>query len=261
MDGLFTKPGFAVGMVHLPSIQACKKKSAADIRALMEAAVQDALVLQDSGFDGVMVQNGKDVCPKDACDPFTTALLAQVCAQIRAQVSIPLGISVLKNDAVTALSIAKLCDMQFVRCKVYAGAAVSGEGIVEGCAEKAVACRAQLDAEDIELWSETYDLSSRPLVEMPFAESIRWCKKLGSDSFIVCGRSFEETLDLCRQARQIVGGSKVIIGGGVNAENVAAARQAADGFVVGSAVEKVPFTGPVSRELAEAFIRALRAVR
>ena len=37
--------------------------------------------------------------------------------------------------------------------------------------------------------------------------------------------------------------------------------EACDGFVVGSAVEKVPFTGPVSPELAQEFIRALERCR
>lgn len=261
MNKLKLRQGFAVGMVHLPETYTCMHSSYSEIRTFIEAAVTDAYVLQESGFDCVMLQNGKDVFAKGQKNNFTVALLAQICGEIRSKLSIPLGISVLKNDAITALSLAKLSDMQFVRCKVYAGAALGGEGIIEGCGGEAVFYRDQIRAENIELWSETYDLSSRPLIEMSFEENIKWCKKMKSDSFIVCGKNHGETLDYCRRARKLTADEKIIIGGGVNLKNMEESAAVADGFIVGSAVEKVPFTGPVSPELAEEFIRNLERIR
>ncbi len=261
MSMLKLKKGFAIGMIHLPPVRECISGGYGTIRRLTEIAKNDARVLQESGFDGVMIQNGKDVCRVSQSDNFTVALLSSICGEIRGSVSIPLGVSVLKNDVTTALSIAKATGMEFVRCKVYVGAAVSAEGMVEGCAPQAVAYRDQLGCPEVELWSETYDLSSRPLLEMPFEDTIKWCKKMQSDSYLVTGRSHQETLDYCRRAKKIVGDQKVIIGGGVNLRNLEQSLEVCDGFVVGSAVEKVPFTGPVSPELAQEFIRALERCR
>ena len=261
MSKLNFKKGFAVGMVHLPPVLTCRYGTYSDIRALIDRAVNDAYILQECGFDGVMVQNGKDVCRKSESDNFTVAMISEVCGEIRSKVSIPLGINVLKNDVITALSIAKITDMQFVRCKVFVGASVSGEGIIEGCAERAISYRDEIRANDIEVWSETYDLSSRPLQRLSFEDTIKWCKKMHSDSYIVCGHKHDDTLAYCSAARKIVGDAKVIIGGGVNLKNLEQSVRECDGFIVGSAVEKVPFTGPVSPELAEEFMRHVTAAR
>lgn len=261
MDNKLFRPGFAVGMIHLPPIRDCLRGGYSEIQRLTQIACQDAHVLEVSGFDGIMVQNGKDISPKSESDTFTVALLSAVCNEIRQTVKIPLGISVLKNDVRTALAIAKTSHLQFVRCKVYAGAVVAPEGIVEGCAHEALEYRRALCCEEVELWSETYDLSSRPLLEQSFEEDLKWCKKMGSDTFLVCGRSHDQTLDYCRRARKITDNQKIVIGGGVNLNNLEESLAVCDGFVVGSAVEEVPFTGPVSEKKAEAFIAALRRCR
>lgn len=261
MSKLKLQKGFAIGMVHLPPVSESRAGGYGTIQRLTRLAREDAHVLQESGFDGILIQNGKDVLPKEGCDPFTVALISAICAEIRQSITIPLGISILKNDVQTALSIAKVTDMQFVRCKVYAGACISGEGMIEACAGEALRCRSQLAAEDVELWSETFDLSSRPVVEMPFEEHLKWCKKMKADSFTVCGHTHEQTLAYCKAAKKIAGDQKVIIGGGVRPDNIGPALTVCDGMIVGSAVEKVPFTGPVCPELAEGFIRALERER
>lgn len=261
MGKLNFRKGFAVGMVHLPPVSKCRYGTYSDIRALVDQAVSDAYVLQECGFDSVMVQNGKDVCRKYESDNFTVAMISEVCGEIRSKLSVPIGINVLKNDVTTALSAAKITDLQFVRCKVYVGAAVSGEGIIEGCAERAISYRDEIGADDIEIWSETYDLSSRPIHQLSFEDTVKWCKKMHSDSYIVCGHTHDDTLAYCGAARKIVGNAKVIIGGGVNLKNLEQSIGACDGFIVGSAVEKVPFTGPVSPKLAEEFMRHVTAAR
>ena len=53
----------------------------------------------------------------------------------------PIGVNVLRNDAIAALSIAHACEANFIRVNVLSGAVVSDQGLIQGRAAELVRLR------------------------------------------------------------------------------------------------------------------------
>ena len=113
-----------VGMLHLPPLPG-SPRSAMRLEAIREHVLRDAEALVLGGIDGLMLENYGDV-------PFTAGRVAvdTACAmkwlagEVRhAHPQLPLGINVLRNDGLGALTIAHAVGADFIRVNVLAGAA------------------------------------------------------------------------------------------------------------------------------------------
>src|SRR3712207_8341793 len=68
--------------------------------------------------------------PRSTLFPYTTLFRSRrVCPQI------PLGINVLRNDGLAALSIANAAGAQYIRVNVLCGARLADQGILHGIAQ------------------------------------------------------------------------------------------------------------------------------
>src|SRR5439155_12457214 len=97
---------------------------------------------------------------------------------IRRAVNLPLGVNVLKNDAEAALAVAAAIGAEFVRLKVYVGAVLGAEGLVEPAAPIALRMRQRLGT-STELWADLFDRTSVPLASQPLAQLAEWAVKFG----------------------------------------------------------------------------------
>jgi membrane complex biogenesis BtpA family protein len=248
-----------IGMVHLPALPGSTSYTGVQFEEIVAHAVADARALDAAGFDAAIIQNTHDL-PATATAPIeTVAFLTAVGRAIREAVRLPLGVNVLKNDAEAGLAIAAAVGAEFVRLKVYVGAALGAEGVIEPSAPKALRMRQRLGVQT-ELWADLFDRTSAPLVPQTLAQLAEWAMKFGDASaLIVTGASIAESVSMVREVHAAYPEIPVLIGGGVTHANVAETLRTADAVVVGSALEERPFTGPVSAEKAREFVRAARA--
>src|SRR5438309_896357 len=120
-----------IGMIHLWALPG-SPRFGGDLDSVLRAAVADARTLADGGMDGLIVENFFDApFLKSRVPPVTVAAMTRAMAAVREAVTLPIGVNVLRNDVVAALSIASVCGAAFVRCNVYVGAAVTDQGIIE----------------------------------------------------------------------------------------------------------------------------------
>ena len=150
-----------IGMVHalpLPGSPSYRPPSA----AIVERAVEDAVVLEQSGFDAVLVENYGDA-PffADRVPPVTVASLARMVAAVRSSVDIPVGVNVLRNDAIAALSIAAACDARFIRVNVLSSMMYTDQGPIVGQAARLSRLRAALNPE-IEVLADLFVKHATP---------------------------------------------------------------------------------------------------
>ena len=134
-----------IGMVHalpLPGSPSYRPPST----AIVERAVADAVVLEQSGFDAVLVENYGDA-PffPDQVPPVTVASLARVVSAVKDSVTVPVGVNVLRNDALAAMSIAAACDARFIRVNVLSSMMYTDQGPIVGQAARLARLRAALD--------------------------------------------------------------------------------------------------------------------
>jgi membrane complex biogenesis BtpA family protein len=237
-------------MIHLPPLPGSTSYGGGPFEQIVERAVQDARALADAGFRAGIIQNTHDLPSTAKAPPETTAFLAAVGWAIRREVNLPLGVNVLKNDAESALAVAAAVGAEFVRLKVYVGAVLGAEGLLEPAAPVALRMRQRLGT-STELWADLFDRTSVPLVSQPLAQMAEWAIKFGGAStLIVTGADWTSTLEMCQLAQAGAPGMPIAIGGGVTHANVSEALEHADAVIVGSALEQRPFTGPVSADKA-----------
>ena len=116
--------------------------------AVLKRAVADALALSAAGFDGLMVENYWDVpFYRGSVPPESVAAITAAVIAVRAATPLPVGVNVLRNDALAAIGIAAATDARFVRVNVHTGSMWTDQGLVEGRAADTLRLRAKLGSE------------------------------------------------------------------------------------------------------------------
>ena len=117
-----------VGVIHLPALPGAPNHDL-PVESIVAQAVEDARRLEAAGFTAVMVENFYD-SPFHADDvpPETVAAMAVVSDAVRRAVDVPVGVNVLRNDALAALGVSVASGCSFVRVNVLAGVAATDQG-------------------------------------------------------------------------------------------------------------------------------------
>src|SRR5207249_1132338 len=85
------------------------------------------------GADAVFIENFGDVpFTKSSVGPETIAAMAAAGMAVRAEVKLPIGFNVLRNDARAALALCAACGGSFIRVNVHTGAMLTDQGLIEG---------------------------------------------------------------------------------------------------------------------------------
>jgi membrane complex biogenesis BtpA family protein len=261
-DGRLFAPGAGtlIGMIHLPAMPGSPRHDGASVREIETRAIEEALLLHRAGFDAAMVQNtGNGPGRKDA-DVAEVAQMAAIGRAIRDATELPLGVNILKNGVASAFGLASAFGAAFVRIKVYVGAIIGSEGIVEGAAHEALSERRRLGLDHVPILADIADRTSRQIAETPVAELASWAVLHGNaEALVVTGRSLVDTCRMLDELRDARLGVPVIVGGGAAPDNVGELLGRADGVIVGTALKDEPaFDAAISERRAAEFVLAAR---
>jgi uncharacterized protein len=210
-----------------------------DLPAVLDAARRDAAALAEGGVDAVMVENFHDA-PffKDQLPPETVAGLTRGALAVRAEIgALPLGINALRNDGVAALGIAVAVQARFIRVNVLTGAAVTDQGLIEGCAATLLRRRAALDP-GIAILADVQVKHAAPLAPQDPAQAARDTAFRGrADALIVSGSGTGQPTSPAAVAalRSAVPQLPILVGSGVTAST--ALSYGADALIVGTALK------------------------
>ena len=255
-----TKP--IIGMVHLPPLPG-SPRATLRLADVIERAVADAEQLVAGGVDALMIENFGDVPFFPGRVPaITVAAMTRAARAVKERCSVPLGINVLRNDGLSALSVAVAVEANFVRVNVLCGARVTDQGVVAGIAHDLLRLRQQLDARQIQILADVDVKHSAPLAVRPIADEVADTLQRGcADALIISGAGTGLPLQPSHleAAKESAGDAPVLAGSGVSAESIATLAPLADGFIVGSAlkVDGEP-TNPVERSRVESLVKTLR---
>jgi membrane complex biogenesis BtpA family protein len=253
--------GPLIGMVHLGPLPGAPR-FAGDLDAVLAAALADAATLADAGFDALLVENFGDApfYPDDV-PPVTVAAMTRAVAEVRRAVALPVGVNVLRNDALTALAVAAATGGAFIRVNVLAWSMHTDQGPIAGRAAEVARRRAALGPR-IQVLADIFVKHAVPPpgLTLEQAAADTW-ERAGADGLIVTGTATgqEASLDDLRRVKEAVPGALVYAGSGVTAGSVAALLEAADGVIVGTALKRGGIvTTPVDPARARDFVAAAR---
>lgn len=230
-----------IAALHLPPFSASGNPAAQSVGAITDYALRNVERAVKGGVRALYVQDLGDYPVAPHIEPHTVAGVAAVGAAVRrAFPDLALGVCLMSHGAREPLAVAQAIDAQFVRLKVYVGAMVKAEGVLQGCAHEAVQYRERLRAGHIQIFADVYDRTGMPLGRMPIAEEARQAATFGrADGLVLTGLSFDESLQMLAEVRAANLGVPLMLGGGANAGNIGQALKHADGVIVSTAFKRV----------------------
>lgn len=248
-----------IGMLHLPALPGAPM-SALPLSRIIDLMVADAKALTEGGVDALMMENFGDVPFYPGRVPsHVVAMMTAVAVEIKRSSALPLGINVLRNDGISALSIAKAAGAQFVRVNVLSGARVTDQGVIQGIAHDLMRARLELGACDIKVMADVDVKHSAPLAARHISDEVEDTVKRGlADAIIVSGAGTGKAVDPGKlaQVAKAAGKSPVVLGSGVTPENIKSLMPHAWGFIVGTSLK---IGGDVSKPVDVLRVKALMA--
>lgn len=261
IQDLFGRPKCLIAVVHLPPLPGSPRWGG-DPREVVERALGDAAVARDAGFDGLILENFGDApFSREFAGRGAVAGLTAAAARVVDAVDMPVGINVLRNDALSAVAVSAAVGARFVRVNVHTGAAVTDQGLIQSDAMSTMmAVRDQAPGLKVFCDVLVKHASNLGATEIERAAEDTLERGLAS-ALIVTGDATGEpaSLDDVRRIKRVLPEAPVIVGSGVNAETAAGVLEEADGIIVGSAVMKGgSAANPIDPERATTFVKAAR---
>lgn len=248
-----------IGVVHLLPLPGAARASPG-LDEVTKRARADALTLAQGGADGLIVENFGDV-PFSAgrVAPYTVAAMTRVALAVRdAAPDLAIGINVLRNDALAALSIAAAVDAEYIRVNVHTGVMVTDQGIVQGDAHTTLLERNRLGA-SIGIAADVLVKHAVPLGDPTLEDAARDTHDRGLAHVLIVtgtGTGRPTAPDHLQRVRRAVPAACVWVGSGTTPDRVR--DLPADGYVVGTWLHRDgDLTLPLDRARVEQLREAL----
>ncbi len=228
-----------IGCIHLKALPGSPEYNG-KMTPIYEQALAECALYHEQGVDALIIENfGDRPFYPDNVPSQTIAAMTAIGRDIIRVSKIPVGINVLRNDALAALSIATAIEAQFMRVNVHMHAIVCDQGIVTGRAYDTLRLKSLLQSQ-VQIWADVQVKHAAPLGEISLAHECEdMCERGLVDAVIVSGAATGKSTRL----DDVIAAKKastvpVIIGSGMTPDNMAELYPHADGFIIGSYFKK-----------------------
>lgn len=230
---------------------------------LVAAARTELLALQNAGFDAVMFGNENDRPYEFDVDMASTATMAAVIGQLKADIKVPFGVNVLWDPCATiALGVAT--GAAFVR-EIFTGVYASDMGAWTTNAAKAMRYRDRLGRSDMAMLYNVSAEFAHSLDQRSLADRARSAVFSSiPDAVLVSGQITGEAASMSDLAavKAALPDTPVMANTGVKHSTIAEVLSIADGCVVGSSIKVDGNTwNPIDPERAREFMALAKEAR
>ena len=227
-----TSPVPVIAALQLPPFDGHRERS---IGWYEDFLLSNARVFSEGGIKAVKIQD--ETRERDRAAPQTIARMSALGRAFRKEFpAMQLGIIVQAHDGIAPLAIADAADAHFVRLKIFVGAAINAEGTRNALSVEATRYRRNIGRPDISIYADVHDRTCMPITPVAHETAALWAESMGADGIVITGSSFSDTIARVVAARAAGVKCPILIGGGINADNVAAALKAADAVVVSTSL-------------------------
>ena len=264
LSELFPAVRVVIGTIHLLPLPGSPQYDGGGLDEILRRSLSDAESYVAGGVDGLIVENSGDLPflkPGDVGHE-TTAFLTRITRTIVERFPLPVGVNCLANAVIPSLAAAAASGASFVRSNQWVNAYVANEGFVEGASASATRFRSHLRCSSIRFFTDVHvKHGSHAIVgDRGVDEQARDAEFFDSDVLIATGSrtgqptSPAEVEDLGRLTSL-----PVIVGSGVDMDNVAELFKVARGAIVGSSLKvDGAWWNPVDRARVERLTQLVR---
>lgn len=232
---VFTGPTALIGMIHLPPLPGYP--GSPGVGEIVEHALQDLRVLQQCGFDAVLVENEYDRPHRIRAAPETTAAMTRITqAVVRAGDPLLTGCEILLNDPQASLAVASVAGAAFIRTDYFVDRMTRPEyGEFDIDPDGLLDYRRSIGADDVLILADIQVKYATMLAPRPLAESAALAMAKGADAVVVTGDRSGDAPTVA-QLRDAAQGLPVLIGSGLSPANAGELLAACDGAIVGTSI-------------------------
>lgn len=232
-----------IGVIHLLPLPGSARFEGS-MESICLRAEQEAAAYATGGAHALIVENFFDApFTKGRVDTATACAMSIVIKRVTAICELPIGVNVLRNDALTGMAVAATTGAQFIRVNVLTGAMVTDQGIIEGNAHELLLYRKHLSAhKTVRILADVMVKHASPVsigqtLELQAKDTVH---RALADGIIISGEATgtAPVLDNLSAARKAVPNTPIFIGSGVNKENIRSLLGIADGAIVASSLKR-----------------------
>jgi len=234
---LFPNPKPIIGMIHVAALPGtpANTQSVAEIVAL---AAREAKLYRESGVDGIGIENMHDLpYLRGGVGPEIIAAMTLVGQAVKTESGLPVGIQILAGANLEALAVAHAAGLDFIRAEGYVFAHVADEGLIESSAAKLLRYRKLIGAERVQVWADVKKKHSAHAItaDISLGATAETVEFMRGDAVIVTGNVTGDPpkIEDVQEAKAHCH-LPVVLGSGVDVNNIAAFYPAADGFIIGT---------------------------
>ena len=210
------------------------------MKAVIDRAEEEANILEQGGVDGIIVENFGDVPFRTGrLEPETIAGMTVAVERVEEVVKVPVGINMLRNDALSALGIAAVPGAKFIRVNVHYGVMAAEEGLIEGEAFQTMRHRKDLES-DVMVLADVLVKHAVPLGSVDLGLMARETAHRGlADGLIVSGAAtgLETASFDVSVVRRAMPDGLVLVGSGVNESNIWRVIEHSNGAIIGTSLK------------------------
>jgi hypothetical protein len=262
INQIFRRSKALIGMIHCPPFPGSPRYRGESLNQIYDACLRDAEFLVNNGLHGLIVENHGDVpfSKPDDIGPETPAFMAVVVERIKRNFEVPIGINVLANAPITAFAIARATDSAFIRVNQWANAYIANEGFMEGRAAQAMRFRSTLRGEGIKVFADSHVKHGSHSItsDRSIGELTRDLDFFDVDAVIATGHRTGDSATL-EEIEEVADATSlpVLVGSGVDADNIAQILTRASAVIVASSLKKDGvWWNPVDPEKVRSFVTA-----
>ena len=240
LDSLFPNSKPVIGMIHVGALPGAPLGKLT-IGELTELAVREAEAYRAGGVDGIMIENMHDTpYLRGAVGPEIVAAMAVIGQAVKVESKLPVGVQILAAANIEAMAVAHAAGLDFIRAEGYAFAHVADEGLIEASAAELLRYRKLIGAERVQVWADIKKKHSSHAItaDIRLGEMAAAVEFMRGDAVIITGSTTGEppAIEDVREAKAR-STLPVLLGSGLNSDNIADYYARADGFIVGSSLK------------------------
>ncbi len=250
-----------IGVVHLPPLPCWGRF--VDLDRIIEYAINEAKKLEKAGFDAVILENyGDKPYNVDYIDDFQLAAFTVIASSIVKELNIPVGVNILRNAVKQAIAVAFSSRASFIRVNNLCELRYSVEGLLEPVPNATrildILPRKILLLADVSV-KHSYSLGEYRLENI----LLDCIDRLRPDVIVVTGEKTGEApkpgyVASVKKLAKI----PVVVGSGINYDNIGAFIDVADGFIVGTYLKINNITdNPIDPRKAQELVKKLRNLK
>lgn len=265
LETIFPQPKPVIAVIHVGALPGtpAQRQSVAELIAAAEA---EARLYRAGGVDGVIIENMHDTpYLRGGVGPEIVAAMTLLGQAVKTASGLPTGIQILAGANLEAMAVAHAADLDFMRAESFAFAHVADEGLIESSAALLLRYRKQLGAERVQVWADVKKKHAAHAItaDVSLGATAEAVEFMRGNAVIVSGNVTGEPPRLAdvREAK-VHCRVPVLLGSGVDAENIADFYPAADGFIIGSYFKaEGHWAKPVDAQRVERLMNAVRKLR